>query len=100
MERGMPLGDGRRGPLDGLPVADVADLGLPAELGRQRLEAVAPAGEEDAEPPLACERARDRLADAAGGARDDGHAPSVRFGHRVTVQRPGQAGGRPRRAPG
>ena len=64
------------------PVGDVADLGLAAELGRERLDPVAPAGEQDREPAVAREPPRERLADPRRGAGD----------HRDAAARPLLAG--------
>lgn len=60
--------------LDLGPVADVARLGLGADLGGERLERLAPARKEDAAPAAAREQAGDRGADAARPAGYDGDA--------------------------
>ena len=62
-----------------LPVGDVAELVLAAELGRQRLEPLLPPRNQHAVPAPPRELARGRLADAARRAGDDGHPHAARL---------------------
>jgi hypothetical protein len=60
--------------LDGLPVGDVADLRLAANLVRHRSQPLLAARDEDAVPAAAGERAGHLCADSARAAGDDGDA--------------------------
>src|SRR6266540_5254121 len=62
--------------------ADVARLGLPADLLRDALELLAPAREEHTAPPTCGERARHGRADPARSPCDDGDA------HGATIDSP------------
>ena len=68
----MALEDGRGRPVDLLPIGDVAELELAAELERERLEPLLPPGDEHAVPAARDELPRGCLADAARRAGDDG----------------------------
>src|SRR5262245_35702570 len=70
----MPLENARRHVLDLCPVADVADLPFPPELGGDRLEALLAPREEHAAPSAARELACCRLAYPRRGAGHDGHS--------------------------
>jgi hypothetical protein len=63
-----------RDPVDCLAVGDVARLGLTAQLGRERAQAFLAPREEYGPEAASGERARDRLADPARRAGDDGYA--------------------------
>jgi hypothetical protein len=67
----MALADGGPGAVDSLPVGDVADLVLAADLVGERSEPVLAPRDEDATPAARRERARRRSADPARRARDD-----------------------------
>ena len=82
----MPLHDRRCGTLDGGSVGDVADLVLAAELLREGPEPVLPPGEEDAAKAAACKLARDRGADAARRAGDDGYLQSRTVSRALAVR--------------
>jgi hypothetical protein len=58
-------------PVDGRPVADVADLVLAADLTGHAPEPFLAAGDEDAVPALLREPSRDGGADPRASARDD-----------------------------
>jgi hypothetical protein len=70
----MPRAHGRGDALDGLAVADVAELVLAAELLGERAQPLLAPREEDTEVAARGEGAGDRGADAARGAGDDGDA--------------------------
>jgi hypothetical protein len=75
----VALADPGHGGLDLLALGHVAELVLAAELVGQRLEPLAPAGDEDAAPAALREPARDRLADARAGSGDYGDALNTRI---------------------
>ena len=67
----MSLEDAGRHGLDGVAVADVAQLDLGADLVRNRAQPVLTPRDEDAPPALLGEQPGDRLADPGRGSRDD-----------------------------
>ena len=69
----MALRDPRRQRVDGRAVADVADLGLGAELLGKRSQPFLAARDEHAAPARARQVARERSPDTARAARDHGH---------------------------
>jgi hypothetical protein len=71
----VPLENGRGGLVDLLPVGDVTELELAAELERERLEPLLPPGDENAVPATRGELARRRLSDPARRAGDDRRLP-------------------------
>jgi hypothetical protein len=74
----VPLEDRRGDAVDGLAVADVAELPLAAELLRERPQQRLATREQDDVPAAAAQLARGRLADPRRGAGDDGYALNVR----------------------
>ena len=70
----MPIGDASRQCIDGRPVADVADLDLGADVGRELAQSLLASGDQDAAPALLRELARQGGTDPAGAAGDDGDA--------------------------
>ena len=83
----MPLEDGRGGPVDLLPVGDVAELELASELERERFEPLLPPGDEHAIPAARDELARRCLSDAARRAGDDGrlHGATLRISNAMKL---------------
>ena len=67
----MSLEDAGRHRLDGVAVADVAQLDLGADLVRDRAQPVLTPCDEDAPPAFLGEQPGDRLADPGRGSRDD-----------------------------
>ena len=80
--------DGGRHALDGLPVADVADLVLGAELVRHGHQALRAACDEHAVPAAALQPSRQRGADAARAAGDDRDFQQTRTTRRASDSRP------------
>ena len=74
----MTLEDRRGDAVDGLAVADVAEVPLAAELLRERPQQRLATREQDDVPAAAAQLARGRLADPRRGAGDDGYALNVR----------------------
>ena len=91
--RRVPLQDRRGRAVDLVPVGDVADLVLAAELGRERLEPLPPARDQHQLPAAPRQLPRGRLADPARGAGDDGDftpaEPTSRRGRRAGPRRCG-----------
>jgi hypothetical protein len=67
----MPRLHARRHRFDRGPVADVADLSLAVDLGRERLQPILPPCDEEAAPAAPGQLARGRLSDPGRGARDE-----------------------------
>ena len=82
----MSLEDRGGNAVDRLPVGDVEELVLAAELLREGPEPVLPPGEEDAAKAAACKLARDRGADAARRAGDDGYLQSRTVSRALAVR--------------
>ena len=74
----MALQDRRGDAVDGLAIADVAELPVAAELLRERPQQLLATREQDDVPAAAAQLARGRLADPRRGAGDDGYALNVR----------------------
>jgi hypothetical protein len=70
----MSLRDARSGGLDLGAVGDVAGLGLAADLRRDSLEPLGPAGEEDAAPAAGGQEPRGGGPDSTRPSGDDGDA--------------------------
>ena len=79
----MPLEDSGRDALDRLPVGDVADLVLAADLLGERPQPILAAGEQHAVPAAAREQACDLRADAGRRAGDDCYPRHTRDAYAV-----------------